>query len=252
LLHDLGVIARSYPELHALIETPQEPAWHPEGDVWIHTLMVLDQAALLRDRFSEPSERLQLMLGALCHDLGKPSTTKMGEKGGVPRIRSLGHEEAGEAPTRSLLARWTFGEDAERAAVAVAMQHLKPGMLLRQLTQGALTEETYANAVRKLIKRIFPVSWRVLLAAAEADHRGRGLPDAKTEPYEAGERFVATVSLHALGTAPLAPLIHGQDLIERGMTPGPQMGECIKRIEEARDRGEIRTREEALAYLDHL
>src|SRR5688572_24703141 len=140
LMRELGIIEMYYPELLVLADTPQEPDWHPEGDVWIHTMMVIDQAAKISrqgsgnpfERFTD-DERLQIVLGALCHDLGKPSTTAVGEKDGVKRIRSLGHEEAGVEPTKVLLAKWTFGQPAMEAALASAKEHLKPGMLSMQV-----------------------------------------------------------------------------------------------------------------------
>lgn len=259
LMRSLGLIERDYPELDALIDVPQEPEWHPEGHVWIHTMMVLDRAAEISrqtpsgnpfQRFDD-DERLQIMIGALCHDLGKPSTTAMGEKHGVPRIRSLGHEEAGVGPTRSLLARWTFGEAVETVAVACAADHLKPGMLWMQLEKGAMSEESYTNAVRKLVKRIQPVPWRILLAVAEADFRGRTLPESEG-PYRAGERFRAAIRELGLEQEPPKPLVFGRDLSELGVQPGPAMGRLLADIEAARDRGEIKTREEALALARRL
>jgi len=254
LMFDLGIIERDYPELFILKQTPQEPEWHPEGDVWIHTLMVVDQAAKIirREEGFTEQEKLQVMMGALCHDLGKPATTKMGEKKGVPRIRSLGHEEAGEEPTRSLCKKWMFGEVVEHASIMSATQHLKPGALLRSKERGELNDEQYANVVRKLLKKIYPLSWKVLLASAEADHRGRALPEAETETYVAGQLFTQTILDHQLDEAPTKPLVRGQDLIERGIKPGPRMGEIINAIETARDEGKMKTREEALAYLDQI
>jgi tRNA nucleotidyltransferase (CCA-adding enzyme) len=247
LARELGIIERDYPELRALVGTPQELEWHPEGDVWIHTMMVLDQAAKIirRPDWPEPSRfigAICVMLGALCHDLGKPATTK--EMDG--RIRSLEHEAAGEAPAKSLLARWTFGADAEHAALMVAKDHLKPGMLLRELEKGRMTDEQYVNAVRRLLKRIAPLHWRAYLAACEADYRGRGIPGIADGPYEAGDRFTDTVLTHHLDEAPTKPLLRGEDLLALGIKPGPEMGRIIAEIEEARDRGDIRTREEAL------
>ncbi|MDP3793368.1 MAG: HD domain-containing protein [Candidatus Uhrbacteria bacterium] len=257
MMFELGIIERDYPELFVLKQTPQEPEWHPEGDVWIHTLMVVDQAAKIIRRETwnvkpETSEKLQVMLGALCHDLGKPSTTKMGEKAGVPRLRSLGHEEAGEEPTRMLCKKWMFGETIEHGAIMSAMQHLKPGTFYRAKEQGKLNDEQYANAVRKLLKKIYPLSWRVLLASAEADHRGRSLPGADSEPYEAGEIFTRTIEQFKLDEAPIKPLIQGRDLMDRGIKPGPRMGQIIAEIETARDEGKIKTREEALELLGTL
>ena len=97
---DLGVVERLFPELEALVGCEQEPEWHPEGDVWVHTLMVIDQARARIDDLDRP-QQLTLMLAAVCHDLGKPATTELIDG----RIRSRGHEEAGVPPT--LVTSWT-------------------------------------------------------------------------------------------------------------------------------------------------
>jgi tRNA nucleotidyltransferase (CCA-adding enzyme) len=257
LMRDLGLIRRSNPELHALINTPQEPEWHPEGDVWTHTMMVVDRAAVIirkhpqgsvRTDFSDEN-RLQVMMGALCHDLGKPATTAPGEKNGIPRIRSLGHEEAGIIPAGTLFDRLAFAEKTRHAGIMSAKNHLQPGMLWRQLQKGTLTEEQYMNAVRKLIKRIQPMSWRVLLAVSEADHVGRGLKDPERKTFEAGEYFIKTVHEHHLDQEAMQPLLHGRDLTALGIKPGPAMGALLREIERLRDEGKIKTKEKALEYV---
>lgn len=257
----LGIIEMYYPELLVLEDTPQEPDWHPEGDVWIHTMMVIDAAAKIANRKAESGnpfeqftdeERLQIILGALCHDLGKPSTTAIGEKDGVQRIRSLGHEEAGVEPTKSLLAKWTFGQVALEVALASAKEHLKPGMLSIQVDRGHMNQEQYVNSTRKLLKRIHPVSWRILLAISESDYRGRTLPGVDTEPYIAGERMRDAIRSAKLDEAPTKPLISGADLIPLGVEPGAKIGEIIKQVENARDAGEISSRKDALEFIKKL
>ena len=104
LLRDCGWI-RHFPELEALIGCEQDPEWHPEGDVWIHTLHCMDSFAA--ERSGDEREDLVVGLAVLCHDLGKPSTTAKAEGG---RITAKRHEPAGEARTRSFL-----GPDDERA-----------------------------------------------------------------------------------------------------------------------------------------
>lgn len=242
---ELGIIQRDYPELDCLIGMEQEEEWHPEGDVWVHTMMVVDAAAKIirqKERGFDVNEKLQVMAGALCHDLGKPATTEL-EDG---RIRSKGHEEAGEEPTKQLLDHWSFGTDVERAAVAIARHHLKPSEHAKALESGKLKEKQYANIIRKLIRRLHPVSWRVFLAASEADSRGRATPGADTKPYKAGELFAKTVEELELDKEPTKPLIQGRDLIALGVKPGREMGAIIKKIEELRDEGVITTKEEAL------
>lgn len=255
LMKKLGVINRFFPELAPLETTPQELEWHPEGDVWIHTMMVIDQAARIThresSRFTE-HESLEVMLGALCHDLGKPSTTKMGEKDGKPRIRSLGHEEAGVEPALCLLRRFTFGEDLDASVGRLVADHLKAGMLYIAHQKQQLTDTQYQNATRKLLKRLHPTSWRVFLAVAEADFRGRTVPEATQPFFMYGEFMRSAIETHALDRAAIQPLVLGRDVLERGIEPGPLVGQFVKQIEDWRDQGTIQTREEALKRLDQL
>lgn len=257
IMRELGMIKRYYPELHALIGVEQDPEWHPEGDVWIHTLMSLDAAAricrsTIHDSRLTTHDTLHIMLGVLCHDLGKASTTALAPKQGVMRIRSLGHEEAGIEPTRTFCARLRFGEEAEHAAIMAAKEHLKPGMLNRAAEKDAWTEEHYVNAVRKLLKRIYPLPWYVLNAVSEADYRGRTLPESSAPIYKDGKRLADTVKKYHLDETPLKPLLQGEDLVTLGISPGPEMGRLIQQVEEARDRGEIKTKQEALKFVEKI
>src|SRR5207253_7912456 len=94
---EMNVIDQLFPELRSLVGCPQEPEWHPEGDVWTHTLQAVDEAAKLIGDLPKP-QQLTVMLAVLFHDLGKPSTTEMING----RIRSFNHEEAGYAPTEQM------------------------------------------------------------------------------------------------------------------------------------------------------
>jgi tRNA nucleotidyltransferase (CCA-adding enzyme) len=257
LLRELDVIAADYPELQALINTPQEPEWHPEGDVWIHTMMVVDQAAKIIRRPENNDltreERLQAVFGALCHDLGKPSTTRRQEKNGVMCWRSLGHQEAGEAPTLALCARLKFSESIVHAARMIALHHLRPSEYYIKKQKGELTGASYSNAIRTLLKRIKPLHWRVMHASAEADFRGRGFPDAETREYPYGTLFQDTIQREELDKEALLPLVLGHELIERfGIEPGPYIGNLLRTIENARDEGTIQTKEQALALAEDL
>jgi tRNA nucleotidyltransferase (CCA-adding enzyme) len=98
---------RYYPELEALTRCPQDPVWHPEGDVWTHTLHALD--AFADERIGDDREDLVVGLAVLCHDFGKPLTSV--RAGGGTRVRSPRHESAGEEPTRAFLARLTDQRD---------------------------------------------------------------------------------------------------------------------------------------------
>lgn len=242
---DLGTIERDYPEFHALIGCEQEAEWHPEGDVWTHTMMVLDAAA---KHAHDPSrglsrdEQLSVIFGALCHDLGKPATTKF-EDG---RVRSRGHEAAGEQPTRDLCKRLSFADRTVEGAVVIAQHHLKPWALHHDLEAGNMTKAAYVNNIRKLLKRIHPMRAEAFLAATEADFRGRGIPGIKTVPYIAGHAMRDVIAEHHLDQDPTKPLISGKDLMELGLKPGKQLGDLIRFAEGLRDDGKITTREEAI------
>jgi len=254
LARALGIVQSEFPELEAMAGCPQEEEWHPEGDVWVHTGMVVDRAVEVARRPEwgfGAAERLQVALGALLHDVGKPRTTTRAVRNGVERVVSPGHENAGETLARAVLSRLTFGEEAERAVLAIVKWHALPYHLHRSVEKGEMEERAYANAVRKLVKRIHPVPWRVLLAATEADFRGRTMPDVDG-PYAAGERFTRTVLENAYDAEPVRPLVLGRDALALGVPPGPEVGRLVAAVEEARDRGEIGTREEGLAMLERL
>jgi tRNA nucleotidyltransferase (CCA-adding enzyme) len=224
------------PELLPLEATPQDPAWHPEGDVWVHTLQVVDEAAaLVADLADDRPRQLAVMLGSLCHDLGKPQTTRF-EDG---RIRSRGHEEAGLPPTRSLLDRWNvhtlLGYDVRAQVLALVADHLKPGLLYddrRRVSDGA---------IRRLARRCEP---DLLYRVAKADCLGRR-PGA-FEPV-AMEWFRARVLELDVAQRPPEPILKGRDVIALGVAPGPEVGRVLRAVYERQLDGAVRTLEEGQA-----
>jgi tRNA nucleotidyltransferase (CCA-adding enzyme) len=143
--------------LAALVGVPQNPAYHAEGDVWNHTMLVLDAAAVLRPQAQQP---LGLMLAALCHDLGKALTTQ--EKDG--RIISHGHEAAGVPLARSLL-RALGVDDPELTDYVCNMVslHMRPNALAAQGSSEKATNRLFRES-------ICPADL-VLLAAADRNGR---------------------------------------------------------------------------------
>ncbi len=252
LFLELGLVDKYYPELKALISTPQEPEWHPEGNVWIHTCMVIDQAAqLIRqpERTLTHEDALTVMLGSLCHDYGKALTTKV-EDG---RIRSKGHEEAGEVPARSFLANFIFGHDMTDRVVRITKDHLKTTQYWKLLTKGEVDEKQYANILRRLLRRLEGVTVETFLAVTEADKRGRGVQNAEAEPYLEGAVFRATLAKFDLENQACTPLVSGGELVsELGLQPGPKIGQFMMAIENARDEGKLQTKQEALEFIKHL
>ena len=225
-----------FPELAALIDCPQDPQWHPEGDVWVHTLHVMN--AFAKERLGKGEEREDLVVGlaCLCHDLGKPATTR--EEGG--RIRSRGHEAGGEGPTRTFLARLTQQSDLVEDVVPLVREHLKP----RQLYEASAGE----SAVRRLANRVGRIDR--LVRVAQADAAGRPPLPADGDPSAAW--LLARAQELALADRRPRPLVMGRHLIERGMSPGPRFGPLLELCFEAQLDGAFHTLEEGLSYLESV
>ncbi|HTB49032.1 MAG TPA: HDIG domain-containing protein, partial [Verrucomicrobiae bacterium] len=104
LARELCILDQLHPELAVLDQVEQEPDWHPEGNVWVHTMLAADAAAhVVRQEQLHGNEALIVIFGALCHDLGKTATTKVCEVEGRSRITSRGHDVAGVEPSRAFL-----------------------------------------------------------------------------------------------------------------------------------------------------
>lgn len=207
---------RHFPELERLIDCPQDPSWHPEGDVWIHTLHVMD--AFAGERVGDPWEDLVVGFGALCHDFGKPDATVFDGDG---RIRSPGHEEAGEAPTRSFLARLSRQERLAEEVVPLVREHLKPTQLFQS--------EAGAAAVRRLARRVGRIDR--LVRVGRADHAGR--PPKPFDGYPAGKWLLEQAAALEVESGQPRPIVMGRHLIELGLEPGPHFKELLDACFEA-------------------
>lgn len=252
---ELGVFDALHVEIPPLVSTPQEHEWHPEGDVWVHTMMVVDRAAQLRDREGLTGTAAAIvMFGALCHDFGKPPTTV--EDGG--RIRSRGHEEAGEKPTRAFLASLNQSKELVEAVVGLVRDHLKPGMfyLMEHPQDPARKPQPVTDgAIRNLAERIAPATLEQLVLVAQADHQGRGPFVDPQEPeqyllnyYEAGRWFLERARGIGVEREPAPPLLQGRDLIALALHPGREFGAIITLADRLRDEGNW-VREEVLGVI---
>ena len=230
---DLGIIHSLFPEMAALIGCEQEPAWHPEGDVWVHTLLVIDEARRRLDDLSR-ANRIALMLGAVCHDFGKPATTAFLDG----RIRSLGHEEAGVAPTIALLDRLNIhtidGRDVRAQVIGLTAHHLKPGAWHKS------KNEVGDGAFRRLAQK---VDLELLARLAAADCRGRPGDFDCT----AMEWFLARARTLGVEHEPPKPLLLGRHLLAVGVKPGPRMGEILREVYERQLDGAVASLEEGIA-----
>lgn len=231
---DLHVIGKLFPELFALVGCQQEPEWHPEGDVWVHTLQVVDQARTRIEDLPRP-QAITIMLGALAHDLGKPATTAFIDG----RIRSIDHEEQGVAPATAFLDRLNVhtidGYDVRHQVLGMTAQHLKPGMWFK------VREEVGDGAFRRLAQK---VDLELLARLAKSDCLGRE-PGAFN--CEAMDWFLARARSLGVEHRPPGPILLGRHLLELGMRPGPAMGGILKAVYEQQLDGKVTDLESAIA-----
>ena len=237
-LHALGVFDQLFPEIKALIKVPQDPEWHPEGDVFIHTRLVVDRARELIDDLPY-AKQVTVMLAALAHDFGKPATTEFIDG----RLRSRGHEEAGVDPTLSFLDKLNIrtldGYDVRAQVVALVRDHLKPGEYFKKHA------EVGDGAFRRLARKC---ELDLLYRVAKADSLGRNadwVPREQWYDSEAQEWFIDRArQLEVVSHAP-APLLLGRHLLELGLEPGPRFGEITRAVYEMQLDGRVDTLDEA-------
>jgi tRNA nucleotidyltransferase (CCA-adding enzyme) len=220
---DESDLIRFFPELAELRGVPQDAEWHPEGDVWIHTLMVLDSAAELRT--GDPGEDAALMFAALCHDLGKPATTEVIEG----RIRSRGHESAGLPPTSALLERLRISNELIRAVGLLVLHHLSPTLFV----QNGAGPRAYRRLARELAAG--GVSMELLERIARADQLGRTTEEALRGEFEAGEAFLEKARQLAIPAEGPKDVVLGRHLIARGLSPSKRFGEILSACREVQD-----------------
>ena len=215
-------LLRFMPELDALRGVEQDPQWHPEGDVWTHTLMVVDEAAKLR---TGTADDLVLMLGALCHDLGKPATTEHVDG----RVRARAHEEAGVAPTETLLERWRMRKATSKQVQALVAYHLAPAVYPKNRAK----RPAYKRLVRKLAAA--GTTPEMLERVARADQMGRTTEEALTGRFDAGAQFLERAREKEIVRDAANDAVKGRHLIAEGMTPGPAFRTILDRCREVQD-----------------
>jgi len=237
-LYDLGVVEQLLPEMKALVGVPQQAEWHPEGDVDVHTLMVVDEARKLIDDLPY-AKKVTVMLGALCHDFGKPTTTKFFDG----KWRSHAHDEAGVEPTVSFLEKLGIftldGYDVRGQIIQLVRYHLLPGMFYKS--------QPGDGAFRRLARRVEP---DLLYRVARADSLGRNpdwLPKEKWFKAEAQEWFIERARDLTVETEAPKPILLGRHLIELGLEPSPKFGEITKSVYELQLDGKVTNLEEAIS-----
>jgi tRNA nucleotidyltransferase (CCA-adding enzyme) len=230
---DLLILDKLFPAIRAIVGCRQNPQIHPEGDVFTHTKLVLDQAAPLAQSLPKP-KRIAVMLATLLHDLGKPLT--IGEVDG--KISHFGHDEAGVKPAESVLdtlGLYTLdGYNVRSQVLSLVREHLRPGQLYKDPANAS--EGTF----RRLARR---VDIGLLYLVSKADALGRG-PNSSAA---AEEWFIERAKEIGVEHGPPSPLLQGRHLVEAGFEPGPRMGNTLREIYELQLDGKVTTLEEALA-----
>ena len=232
LMRAWGMLPVVAPELVPLADTPQDPEWHPEGDVWVHTLQAVDQAARIIGDLDTP-RALAVMLATLAHDVGKPATTRF-EDG---RLRSKGHEEAGMPLADAMLDRWgvhtLHGYDVRGQVRELVGNHLKPYQLYED------RERVTDGAIRRLARKCEPA---LLYRVTRSDCLGREPGHFSTEGME---WFLARARALEVTEHPPPPILMGRHLLAMGVPPGPEVGRILHAVYERQLDGAVTDLESA-------
>ena len=221
LLDQTRLLEHVLPEVARMHGVQQPPEFHPEGDVWIHTLLLLEQLPA--------GVSCTLAWGALLHDVGKPSTFAP-PRGPGDRIRFDGHVEVGARMAEEIAHRLKFStEETERVAALVA-QHLRFKDVL---------DMRVATLKRFVRQPHFAEHMALHRMDCLASHR-------KLDNYEFVSRFLAETPAEAVRPT---RLVTGEDLKVLGLPPGPQYRRILEAVEEAQLEGRLNTREEALEFM---
>lgn len=221
---EIGIFKRFYPELEILSTLPQDKEWHPEGDVWVHTKMVVDaMAQIVRREKLEEDRAARLMFAALCHDLGKATTTE--KKDGT--YISHGHEEAGVGATRKFMEKLTKQSGLIKQILPLVAEHMRPILLYKE------KDKVSDGAIRRLASKIHPATLQELVWISEADQLGRGFNRAGE--FSAGQWLLERAAILGIAKEKPAPLITGRDWLAHGCRPGKIVGELMRLADQLRD-----------------
>jgi len=197
-----------FPEIHGLIGVEQNPKFHPEGDVFEHTMLVVDAAAALRDRAEQP---LGFMLSALMHDIGKIVATEVQEDG---RITAYGHEVQGLPMVEAQMKRLTNHQKLTTYVLNQSELHMRPNMMARNKSHKKKTRQLFDLSVCP----------NDLILLARADATGK-----LDEPYDDGYESFLRERLDDYRKILQRPMVSGKDLLEAGLTPGEAFRKMVAR-----------------------
>ncbi len=222
-LRDSGWIVH-FPELQDLIGCEQHPEWHPEGDVWVHSLHTVDSAAWVRDNADLPDGWVEpFMFGTLCHDVGKPSTTvtpKMIAEDKFPKERlwtAWGHDRAGMPVVKSFLQRMMNNKTVIDRTESIVGEHMQPF----NLTQGNARKAGWKRLHNRI--RLDVLGWMCKCDSCGSPFKSIGDPDIEHETSK-----MCWDHFSEFGDKPIAPILMGRHLISAGLRPGPDFGKALR------------------------
>ncbi|HLH42944.1 MAG TPA: HD domain-containing protein [Bryobacteraceae bacterium] len=229
-----------FPEIAGLDGVPQDPEWHPEGDVGRHTMLVVDAGARIavRERL-EGDDRAVLLFAALSHDFAKPATTALRERDGRLRWTSWDHEAQGGPMARAFL---------ERIGIKNSIVAQVQKLVENHLAHSSIGKDPTPRAIRRLAMRLAPANIAQLMHLMEADHSGRpplpaGLPENAIRIREMARE-------QAVERMPPPALIFGRHVLPYfNNRPGKHIGEILDAAYEAQLDGAFSTEQEALKWL---
>jgi tRNA nucleotidyltransferase (CCA-adding enzyme) len=233
-----------FPELSALAGTPQDPTWHPEGDVFIHTKHCCDALVRLDGwRDAESERRRVLLLAVLAHDFGKPSTTSRAEKRGELRWISPGHEAAGGPLSDIFLRRIGAPNDT--------VERVRP-LVVNHMVQHSGGIEHSDTSVRRLARRLAPSSIDDLCLVMRADHDGRP-PIHSPETLKRIDALQQKAHELTLSASAPKPILLGRHLLALGLKPSPHFKSMLDAAFEAQLEGAFTDEANGLVWLQsHL
>ena len=216
-------LLRFLPEVDALRGVPQDSEWHPEGDVFEHTLLALDRAAELGP--DDPDARRTLLFATLCHDFGKPATTRR-RRG---RVTAYGHDAVGGPIARGFLERLRAPRALTDEVEALTRRHLAPAFYPRQGAKRA--------AYRRLAREMAAAgtTLEVLLSVATADQLGRTTEAALAGRFPEGELFREQAEASGVFRGPPEDAVSGRHVLARDVPPGKAVGRILERSREVQD-----------------
>jgi tRNA nucleotidyltransferase (CCA-adding enzyme) len=239
ILEETGWL-KHFPEVAALRGTPQDPEWHPEGDVFTHTQHCVDAVVRLPDWTGLDAGRRRLTLFAvLAHDFGKRATTQYAEKRGAMRWISPGHEAAGGEPAKAFLRRIGAPLELDTPVCALVVNHLA-----HHHGQSEFSD----SSVRRLARKLAPATIDDLALVMRADANGRP-PLESPEVHQRIDALVAKAHALSLADAAPKPILLGRHLLGLGMKPGPAMKPLLDAAFEAQLDGAFHDEAGGVAWL---